>query len=291
MRFIITVDTEADNQWKGSSEITLNNLATLPRFQDLCQKYGFVPTYLVTYEVAANESAVNMLKKWQNEGLAEIGAHLHPWTNPPYENEQDKQIQRFPSYLPKKVLANKLKSLTEKISSSFGRVPTSFRAGRWGFNGEVLKQIESLGYLVDCSVTPKIDWRRLGGPNFKRAPVVPYNPLHEDVRMEGESKVLELPMTILTIGIFRKKWLRIFPASTKEDWVSIYARAKKLKLPYLQFMIHSSELMEGGSPVSKTKERTEHVWEQLEIMFAYFKRKDLKPETLTSFATSYKRNE
>ena len=33
MKFIITVDTEADNQWKSGGDISLTNIFAVPRFQ------------------------------------------------------------------------------------------------------------------------------------------------------------------------------------------------------------------------------------------------------------------
>lgn len=45
--FIITVDTEGDNLWeyKKGTPIGTENAKYLPRFQSLCEKYGFKPVY------------------------------------------------------------------------------------------------------------------------------------------------------------------------------------------------------------------------------------------------------
>lgn len=52
--FIITVDTEGDNLWeyKKGTPIGTENAKYLPRFQSLCEKYGFKPVYLTNYEVS-----------------------------------------------------------------------------------------------------------------------------------------------------------------------------------------------------------------------------------------------
>ena len=50
--FIISIDTESDNAWEKSNEIKMDNFLELPRFQKLCESYGFKPTYLVNYEMA-----------------------------------------------------------------------------------------------------------------------------------------------------------------------------------------------------------------------------------------------
>ena len=97
MYFIVTVDTEADIQKKGSDRAVLSNLASLPRFQALCEAYNVMPTYLITYEVATHRETVENLKNWQDKGMAEVGTHLHPWTNPPI-GTMDGEL-RFPHRL------------------------------------------------------------------------------------------------------------------------------------------------------------------------------------------------
>ncbi|MDR8263551.1 deacetylase, partial [Acinetobacter baumannii] len=48
--FLITIDTEGDNLWQKHDSITTENARYLPRFQQLCEKYGFKPVYLTNYE-------------------------------------------------------------------------------------------------------------------------------------------------------------------------------------------------------------------------------------------------
>ena len=92
MKFIITVDTEADNQWANKGKLSLDNIQKLPRFQELCEKFGFKPTYLLTYEVADSAIAVQIIKPWPDNKLAEVGAHLHSWTTPPYPQDKNQYI-------------------------------------------------------------------------------------------------------------------------------------------------------------------------------------------------------
>lgn len=312
MKFIITVDTEADNQWKEGGEISLKNIQFLPRFQTLCEKYGFIPTYLVTYEVAEDSASAMLLSNWQSKGLAEVGAHLHPWTNPPmvpYESGK----HMYPSTLADADFKSKLATLTSIIKEKFGHSPVSYRAGRWGFkesHGSVLRE---LGYIADCSITPKTNWGEVKdklsgeyGPDFRKYSVYPF------YIAEG---LLEIPMTIVYTGIlsqesglgkwfsrlseniikkvlnklfFQKKWLRIFPESNPKDWKKIYQSAKKNNLPVMEFMIHSSELMAGGSPYSKTAESVERIYKNLEVMFEYFKSQGVEGVSMKEFVSSFK---
>ena len=70
--FIITIDTEGDNLWgvrcypKPLSRITTQNGSFLERFQLLCEKYGFLPTYLVNYEMAHCQPFIDMVDIHRN---------------------------------------------------------------------------------------------------------------------------------------------------------------------------------------------------------------------------------
>ena len=311
MKFIITVDTEADNQWAEEKKLATENLKFLPRFQSLCEKYGFIPTYLLSYEITQDREGAKMLAEWQNQGKAEIGSHLHPWVMPNYIG----QGKAFPCELSDIELENQIKTLTTAIEEKIGRRPTSYRAGRWGFDERQAKILKNLGYLADCSVTPKIDWRKTvglaggkGGQDFRLNLVEPYYFL---------GGLLEVPMTILFTGLiknekngfvnlfldlldsffkkvlnkifFQQKWLRVFSGSERKDWINIYKSAELNKLPCLEFMIHSSELMPGGSPYSEDEKSVEFIYSQLEEMFKFLKQKNIKGVTLSQFANNYKK--
>ena len=69
-KFLITIDTEGDNMWRPMySENTFRNRLTVSngeyilRFQMLCERYGFMPTYLVNYEMAGSKAFVSMAKE------------------------------------------------------------------------------------------------------------------------------------------------------------------------------------------------------------------------------------
>lgn len=326
MKLIITVDTEADSQHKRETDINLENIKYLPRFQSLCEKYGYKPTYLVTYEVADDMNAVKLLKSWQDADKAEIGAHLHPWTNPPFikDREWEAKAHRYPHELDDKELKDKLTSLTAVIEGNFGKRPTSFRAGRWGSDGRVIKALGELGYIADCSVTPKVSWQKVkgdpsksGGPDYRLAPVKPYEASTKNIWEPGSSGILEVPMTIVFTGIlkkentlisqkflsisdgitkkavnrifFRQKWLRIFANSNLKHFKGIYNSAIRNRLPVIEFMIHSNELKSGGSVYSKTETSVEIIYQRLDEMLKYFKHKNLQSATLSGYTKEYKR--
>ena len=137
-------------------------------------------------------------------GRAEVGAHLHPWSTPPFDAAWDGAgaALPYPHELPRTLLADKLETLTSAVRARSGRAPTSYRAGRWGFSETHVPILTSLGYEVDCSVTPGVSWRhdiglRAGGPDFLAAGVAPYELAPQDVCRRGDSGLLEVPVTIL----------------------------------------------------------------------------------------------
>src|SRR5688500_4964789 len=81
--FLITIDTEGDNLWSRPRKNTTVNSRFLPRFQDLCERFGYKPTYLTNYEMARcpvfQEFGADVLRR----NSAEIGMHLHAWDSPP----------------------------------------------------------------------------------------------------------------------------------------------------------------------------------------------------------------
>ena len=96
MQLMLTVDTEADNQWNVTAPLTTANLERIPRFQQLCDEFGFPPTYLCTYEVTTSDAFRTTLALFRSGGRAEIGAHLHPWSTPPFDSGWDAIGRRAP---------------------------------------------------------------------------------------------------------------------------------------------------------------------------------------------------
>ncbi len=99
--------------------------------------------------------------------------------------------------LPSRLVLRKLTRLHQTMVINFGITPTSFRAGKWAFSQEVAKSLDTLGYTVDSSVTPLVDWWRDLGPNFSCVGPHPYHfspDRYLDHRSTGS--MLEVPTTI-----------------------------------------------------------------------------------------------
>jgi len=162
MKLVVTIDTEADNQWDHGRPITTENVHYWSAFQTLCDRYGIIPTYLITSEIAEDKRAIDFFSPLVEVNKAEVGAHLHPWTTPPYVNQKglafNDEAHAFPSELPDSLLKAKLVNITRQIEDSIGKRPTSFREGRFGFDQRCAEVLSELGYQVDSSVTPLDYW-------------------------------------------------------------------------------------------------------------------------------------
>jgi len=322
MKVIITIDTEADNQWERLGDLTTANIDYLPRFQELCNRYALKTTYLCSYEVVASPQFDKVIAAYEHQGMAEVGAHLHPWSNPPYEDDPFTGTGKhaYPSELPVGIFRRKMEALTEIIHSRIGRPPRSYRAGRWGFCASHIPVLLDLGYEADCSVTPLVSWRghpgaKEGGPDFRGAPAAPYFLDIADVCRRGDSRLLEVPVTILhtsramasttlrSIFAARRKgfpckvlnkifkldpqWFRPYPHMSAGRLKDVYRAARKRGLPVVEMMFHSSELMPGGSPYTPTEESVEQLYEKLESIFDYVSQAGCTGTTLTEFKDEF----
>ena len=175
MRIVVTVDTEADGQWERGLPLTCANVTAWPPFQEVCSLHDVRPTYLITSEIAEDVAAAAFLRPLATAGKAEVGAHLHPWTTPPFADapglRRNDPDHAFPCQLEPELLLAKLETLTVQVARVAGARPTSYRAGRFGLDALGAYLAAELGYEVDSSVTPFSSWRaRLGRPGWEAGP-------------------------------------------------------------------------------------------------------------------------
>jgi len=312
--FLITIDTEGDNLWGRQKEISTKNAGYLPRFQALCDRYSFKPVYLTNYEMAIDNGFVSFAREAQNDGRAEVGMHLHAWHSPPGSHSVTDKDYRFHPYLieyPDEVLCDKIAYMTDLLTEKFDRRPTSHRAGRWSMDERYAKTLMEQGYLVDCSVTPHVSWRSnkgdpegKGGADYRRFPEHCYFIDPDHIDRPGDSPLLEIPMTIIpscpaltryvpvTItehpflgravrSVLAINWFRPNRKNSNQ-MLRLLDMVRREKRGYIQFMIHSSELMPGGSPYFPDKASVEKLYNDLEILFEHAA-SNYRGMTLTEF--------
>ena len=315
---LITIDTEGDNLWARPRPITTENARFLPRFQELCSRHGLRPTYLTNYEMAVCPVFTAFARDALRGRAAEIGMHLHAWNSPPLDRPlTTNDYDRHPPLIayPADVVRAKVSYMTALLENTFGIDVVSHRAGRWGLDGTYLAALIANGYKVDCSVTPHMHWRygrletsRERIVDYRAAPERPYRPSLDDVTRPGNSALLELPMTVVSIDPAPLRRLRrsLPPTSLMARVLArafephVWLRPRHGNLHrmkwlldevhrqgrgYAQLILHSSELMPGGSPYFPRAKDVEELYRDLEALFAYA-RPRFRGATLEEFAAS-----
>lgn len=205
-KLIITIDTEEDSwgEWEQRNN-AVENVSRIPILQRIFDRYKAFPTYLVTYPVATNENAITILRDIISTGRGEIGTHCHPWNTPPFDEEKNAKNSMLCN-LEYELVYKKLEHLHKTIIDAFEAMPICFRAGRWGFGAPVAKALCELSYKVDTSVTPFIDWRQEGGPDYFTASPFPYRFEPENILLKkNDGRLCEIPCTIGFLqGDFRR---------------------------------------------------------------------------------------
>ena len=300
--FIITIDTEGDNLWRqGNYDITTENARFLPRFQELCEKFGFIPTWLTNYEMIQDDFFIDYFKQKAHDGLCEIGMHLHAWNSPPDYDLKESSDKGHPYLIqyPDEIMFEKAEYLTKIIEERIGIRPTSHRAGRWVMDKRYFSILSQLGYVVDSSVTPHINWKKA----IRDDHAVDYS-CEKEYTHYVDDNLLEVPVTIRMLHPFHcfdkglsligrlrtlKKfirgtscWLRPMP-NTYKDLLSTYKKVAKERTDVIVFMMHSSELMPGGSPYFKSDEDIEELYNFLNTFFALVSERYMGI-TLTNYA-------
>jgi hypothetical protein len=268
---VVVVDTEEEFDWNApfdSNSCSTTNILFQPLAQEIMDRHGIVPIYMVDYSVADTPEAVSVLRTIADNGRCEIGAHLHPWVCPPHQ-EVINTYNSFPGNLPPALEREKLVRLTARIEDAFGRRPTIYKAGRYGLGPATFATLLELGYRVDTSVVPRTNFSASGGPDFTAFPSGPFLAgadliaLPLSVHFTGALAVagpklypsltapsaawLRLPGLTARLGLLER--LRLSPEGhslneMKRQTRSAIARGER----YFMLTYHSSTLLPGGTP-------------------------------------------
>jgi hypothetical protein len=324
-RLVVTIDTEADSMWERPHAYTFRNTRGLGRLQDFLEARGFLPTYLVTHEVATDPESAALLGRFAREGRAEVGSHLHPWSNPPFTRVCDDEDRHhpFPHDYELEVFAAKMRTLGDVLRDRLGVTPVSYRAGRWGFTGAHAPLLERLGYVVDTTVTPGVSWESTpgrpggrGGTSYAGAPRVPYRLSARDITRPASTGLVEVPVSIewsrrlppvleswmdrivrvhsiarvlRRTNLLRAVWLRPYPRYSEDDLRALCDRLHERRRPVWNVMFHSSEATEGTSPYSRDKAELEVFYRKLGVILERARELGVVPATLTGFVHRWQR--
>lgn len=195
-QLFVIVDTEEEFDWGrpfSRDHTSVRAMRSIDRLQEVVAARRIAPTYVVDFPVASQRDGFVPLKAFADAGAAQIGAHLHPWVNPPFV-EAVNGPNSFGCRLGKALETEKIRVLQAQIAESFGRLPSVYKAGRYGFGPTTASALEALGFAVDASVNPQMDFTAEGGPSFAGYDTTPF--------FFGETRrLLEIPCTTDYTGV------------------------------------------------------------------------------------------
>jgi len=198
-QLFIIVDTEEEFDWSAPfsrDNVSVTAIQEVGRLQRVVSAYGLRPTYVVDYPVAATSSSAETLGAFAQAGECRIGAHLHPWVTPPFDEPLVPEMS-FGCNLGQPIERAKIQQRTDTTAARLRVRPRVFKAGRYGLGTSTLGILESLGYDVDTSVIPHMDFRAESGPSF-----LGFSPKPS---VFGQARrMLELPCTTGFVGLARR---------------------------------------------------------------------------------------
>ncbi|MCB9897349.1 MAG: polysaccharide deacetylase family protein [Planctomycetes bacterium] len=194
-RLLVLVDVEEEFDWAGPfdrSRTGCGHVGALLEVDPIFAEHGIVPTAVCTHPVVEDEAAADVLRQLVDTGRWVVGAHLHPWVTPPFDEPVDAH-HSFPGNLPRALESAKLAALTARIERAVGARPTVYQAGRYGLGPRTASVLEEHGYTVDMSVCPPFDYSSEGGPDYSRDGNDPF-------WFGDDPPLLEIPVTGGVVG-------------------------------------------------------------------------------------------
>jgi hypothetical protein len=307
---LLTVDTEEEFDWSGPftrSEHGLTHISHIARFQDFCEELGVVPVYLIDWPVATSPQAIEVIGAAVKAGRAEVGIQLHPWVNPPFEEEVGPH-NSYAGNLPPELERAKFLRLRDQIAEAFGTQPLIYRAGRYGLGAESAKLLRDAGVPIDSSVRANFDYRAGHGPDYSRHPLTPY-------WVDDDRRLLELPLTTVYWGMLRRQGRWVHPLLGKlPRMTGLFSRIGLLErialtpegvtaeealrgidmalddgLPLLVLSFHSPSLAPGHTPYVRTEADLRRMYDWFRRVYLYLEMRDVAPTSVAGIMEAVRR--
>lgn len=297
-RFTIMVDTEEEFDWSAPFSRDARSVtatAAIPEAAARFAGHGAALTYLVDHPIATDPAAIDRLRSVLADGRSAVGAQLHPWVNPPFDEAVDAR-NSFAGNLPRALEAAKLDALTGAIADAFGRRPIVYRAGRYGIGPDTASLLAERGYRFDSSIRARYDYRAGGGPDFRAVG-------NDAFRIGG---LVELPLTTVFTGAARRAGAMLHPVASRVPHAAgALARARLLSrvaltpedmplaealeairiaigegLALLNFAYHSPSLVPGHTPYVRDESDLRSFWTWWDAVLALLDRHGIRYATL-----------
>lgn len=297
-RFIVFVDVEEEFDWRAPRARENRATTAMRAFPDAHRRFadeGVGLVCMVDHPVATDRRAVAILRRVLEDGRSAIGAQLHAWVTPPFD-EALTPANSYPGNLPRELEAAKIDAVTQALVQAFARAPIAYRAGRYGIGQATLKLLAERGYRVDTSVRARYDYRPDGGPDFRGVGCGAF-------RREG---IVELPLTTVYTGRARHAGASLYHAAgwvpygrgalartgllsrvalTPEDMpiadaLEAVTVAADEGEPLLVFSFHSPSLAPGYTPYVRDAGDLALFWSWWSEMLAHLRRLGIASATL-----------
>lgn len=289
-RVLLTVDTEEEFNWNAPFQRNahgLSHVSRIARFQAFCEEIGAHPVYLVDWPITQSAEAVEIIGDAIQRDAAEIGLQLHPWVNPPFDEELSAH-NSFAGNLPADIEEAKFTALRDRVEQVFGASPLIYRAGRYGLGPHTANMLSHSGVAIDSSARPLFDYSMQGGPDFSDYPKAPY-------WLDETRNVLELPITSVFSGLLRNQGQHVHRIQRHvPTFFSAFNRLNLLEripltpegvtveealrgidialndgLPILVLSFHSPSLAPGCTPYVKDEAAVDSLYSWFAQIYAY----------------------
>jgi len=246
------VDAEEAFDWsrpfeRGARDVS--SMAAQHRAHRVFERHGVVPLYLADYPVVMQDAGRAPLREWLAAGQCDIGAQMHPWVTPPFD-EAVGEHNSYAGNLPVALELAKAQRLTEALGDAFGEAPRIWRTGRFGAGLRTADILKSLGYLADSSVVPC--WPAEGM-------AVPPARTSRPHWLDRERSLLEIPVSAALVGRLANGRLRhLAPGLFSPGLAPLRLAGALARLGLLERIRLSPE----GMTIAEAKRLTRHMLAQ-----------------------------
>ncbi|MDR2409871.1 MAG: hypothetical protein LBE13_17420, partial [Bacteroidales bacterium] len=203
----------------------------------------------------------------------------------------DLKYKPYVTEYPENIIEQKIESLINILRSNFNTEIITHRAGRWAINTRYMQIINKYGITIDCSVIPyhkmppSSEYSQWGIVDYSDCRSCVYEIDTDNFKKSGKSGIFEVPLTAfdfypslrpiiskISTKISNKYFqpIKLRPEQKNlNDLLKIVNIASKRKLSFIEFMIHSSELMPNCSLAFPDAESIEKLYKDLDKLFSY----------------------
>jgi hypothetical protein len=204
-RMALFVDTEEEFDWGDTLSRHDHGVSAVPALREgqaMFESAGLSPCYLVDTPILDSDEAIEILGVMLAAGTASVGAHLHPWVTPPFD-EDVSPVNSYAGNLPEAMERQKIRYVRTLITERLGKAPKAYRAGRYGIGPNSFRILAEEGFVCDTSVRSMFDYSSDGGPDFRGKSLHPS-------RVGPNGTIVELPLTTVLIGYLGGRGRRLY---------------------------------------------------------------------------------